>query len=60
LRIEGELECVERVRFWCNFSVYRNRDEKELVRCRQSLALVKMPEGKPKRLPKEWFENWGK
>ncbi len=59
LRIEGSLSKVEKVRFWCEFKVIRQSDEAVLVNCVQSLALVKMPEGKPQRLPKEWKEQWG-
>ena len=58
LRIEGKLSSVERVKFWCEFTVYRQGDEAVLATCKQSLALVKMPAGKPLRLPKEWIENW--
>jgi len=59
MRIEGELKEVEKVRFWCEFHIYRECDETLLVTCRQSLALVKMPQGKPQRLPKEWISQWG-
>lgn len=52
--IEGRVTDIERVRFWCEFLVKRASDEALLVKCRQSLALVKMPEAKPQRLPKEW------
>ncbi|MGE9268050.1 MAG: acyl-CoA thioesterase [Verrucomicrobiales bacterium] len=56
LLIEGRLAEVERARFWCEFVVRRKDDGTELVTCRQSLALVRMPEGRPLRLPKEWGE----
>lgn len=56
LRIEGELDLVERVRFWCKFKVFRQGDEQLLVECRQSLAVVKMPEGKPQRLS-SWLQE---
>ena len=58
LRIEGKLAEVEKVRFWCEFKVFRQGDESILVEARQSLALVKMPQGRPQRLPKEWLEHW--
>jgi len=54
LRIEGELESFGRARFWCRFGVYRQADGKLLVRARQQLALVRMPEGRPCRLPADW------
>jgi acyl-CoA thioester hydrolase len=54
LIIHGKLETVERVRFWCAFEVRRAEDNALLITCRQSLALVQMPEGKPLRLPEDW------
>jgi acyl-CoA thioesterase FadM len=53
LTIRGHLEKLERVRFWVAFTVERV-DGLQLITCRQSLALVQMPQGKPLRLPKEW------
>lgn len=52
--IHGRLESVERVRFWCAFEVRRAEDQALLITCRQSLALVQMPEGRPARLPEDW------
>jgi YbgC/YbaW family acyl-CoA thioester hydrolase len=57
LVIEGEIERFERARFWCRFQVSRPADDTLLVTCRQSLALVQMPEGRPVRLPDEWLKN---
>ncbi len=54
LVIDGWLERVQRIRFWCAFTVTRPADGALLVRCRQMLALVQMPAGKPVRLPDEW------
>ena len=54
LVIHGKLESVERVRFWCAFEMRRAEDNALLITCRQSLALVQMPEGKPSRLPEDW------
>ncbi len=54
LIIHGKLESVERVRFWCSFEMRRAEDNALLITCRQSLALVQMPEGKPSRLPEDW------
>ncbi len=58
VEVRGRLERVERVRFWCGFEVVRRGDGALLVECRQALALVKMPEGKPLRLPGEMRERW--
>ncbi len=58
LLIHGRLERVERVRFWCAFEVRRAEDNALLITCRQSLALVQMPEGRPCRLPEDWKEKY--
>ena len=60
LIISGQLEELERVRFWCRFIMTREGDNTPLITCRQSLAMVKMPEGKPQRIPCEWHTQWGK
>jgi YbgC/YbaW family acyl-CoA thioester hydrolase len=54
LVIEGWLDRVERVRFWCGFQVTRPADNVLIARCRQMLALIEMPEGKLLRLPEHW------
>ena len=54
LRIEGWLDRFERVRFWCAFQIRRCGDEALIVECRQTLAIVQMPEAKLLRLPEEW------
>src|SRR4026208_963936 len=54
LVIEGRLDRVERVRFWCAFQITRPADNVLIVQCRQMLALIEMPEGKLLRLPEQW------
>ncbi len=54
LRIEGWLDRLERVRFWCAFRVTRPADGALIAECRQMLALIQMPEAKLLRLPDEW------
>lgn len=54
LLIRGRMDRLERARFWCEFEVMRPADGSRMVTCRQSLALIKMPEGKPLRLPEDW------
>jgi YbgC/YbaW family acyl-CoA thioester hydrolase len=54
LAVDGWLERVERMRFWCAFNVTRPADGALIVRCRQMLALVQMPAGRPIRLPADW------
>ena len=58
LQIKGRLDSIEGVRFWCVFEIYAEGIEKPLIFCRQSLAMVQMPEGKPQRLPKDWKKKW--
>ncbi len=59
LKIRGMLEDISRAKFSCGFTVVREADETPLITCRQVLALVQMPQGKPARLPAEWAERWG-
>lgn len=56
LVIEGRLDRVERVRFWCAFQITRPKDNALIAQCRQMLALIEMPEGKLLRLPDHWEE----
>ncbi len=58
LQIDGWLERIERIRFWCGFTVTRPSDGALLVTCRQMLALVQMPAGRPVRLPDEFQERF--
>lgn len=54
LLIEGWLDRLERVRFWCAFRVSRPADDVLIATCRQTLAIVEMPSAKLLRLPDEW------
>ena len=54
LVVEGWLDRVERVRFWCAFQIKRPADGALITECRQMLALMQMPGGKLLRLPDEW------
>ena len=54
LLVEGWLDQLERVRFWCAFRIVRPQDEALIAECRQMLALVEMPAAKLLRLPEEW------
>lgn len=58
LIIQGKLERLERARFWVAFEVRREGEETLLITCRQSLALVQMPQGRPMRLPEDWAEKY--
>ena len=54
LVIEGWLDRLERVRFWCAFKIIRPADEALIAECRQVLALIQMPEAKLLRVPDDW------
>jgi YbgC/YbaW family acyl-CoA thioester hydrolase len=59
LVVEGWLDHLERVRFWCGFQILRPRDGALIAQCRQMLAMVEMPEGKVIRLPDDWDKYRG-
>jgi YbgC/YbaW family acyl-CoA thioester hydrolase len=54
LRVEGWLEEIARVRFWCAFRIVRPVDGALIAECRQTLALVQMPAAKILPLPESW------
>lgn len=54
LVIEGWLDEVARVRFWCAFRIVRPDDGALIAECRQALALVQMPGAKVLSLPASW------
>jgi YbgC/YbaW family acyl-CoA thioester hydrolase len=54
LVVDGWLDRLERVRFWCAFRIVRPADETLIAECRQMLAIIQMPEAKLLRVPDEW------
>jgi acyl-CoA thioester hydrolase len=54
LIVEGWLDQIARVRFWCAFRIVRPQDDALIAECRQMLALIEMPAAKLLRLPGEW------
>jgi YbgC/YbaW family acyl-CoA thioester hydrolase len=54
LVVEGWLDRVERVRFWCAFRIIRLSDDALIATCRQTLAIIEMPSAKLLRLPEHW------
>src|SRR2546423_10108926 len=54
LVIEGRLDRLERVRFWCAFKIIRPTDETLIAECRQMLAIIQMPDAKLLRVPDDW------
>lgn len=56
LETRGWFDGCKGVRFWCAFEMTRPEDEMVLITCRQQLALVQMPGGRPLRLPEGFGE----
>jgi len=54
LTVEGWLDRLERVRFWCGFKIVRPVDDTLIAECRQMLAIIQMPEAKLLRVPDDW------
>ena len=54
LEIEGWLDQLQRVRFWCAFRITRPKDGATIAECRQMLALIQMPAAKLLALPQTW------
>ena len=54
LVVNGRLDSLGRMRFWCAFEIVRPADGALIVESRQTLALIQMPAGKPVRLPEDW------
>jgi len=54
LVIEGWLDRLERVRFWCAFRIVRPADETLIAESRQMLAIIQMPDAKLLRVPDDW------
>jgi YbgC/YbaW family acyl-CoA thioester hydrolase len=52
LTVEGWLDRLDRVRFWCAFRIVQS--DILIAECRQMLALVQMPSAKLLRLPESW------
>ena len=59
LIIDGRLDLVERVRFWCAFQITRADDQTVIADCRQMLALIETPVGNLLRLPDHWEKYRG-
>jgi YbgC/YbaW family acyl-CoA thioester hydrolase len=54
LTIEGWLDRLERVRFWCAFKIVRPSDQTLIAECRQMLAVIQMPGATLLRVPEDW------
>ena len=51
ISVNGRITDASGARFWVDFEIVRPADNCLLITCRQALALVRMPEGRPVRLP---------
>ena len=54
LAVEGWLDRLERVRFWCAFKIVRPLDDTLIAECRQMLAIIQMPDARLLRVPDDW------
>lgn len=54
----GHLESIERVRFWMSFDIVSEDRSTTYVTCRQSLALLRMSDSRPQRLPDDWVQRF--
>jgi YbgC/YbaW family acyl-CoA thioester hydrolase len=58
LAVNGRITESTGVRFWVGFEIIRPSDNCLLVTCRQALALIRMPGGRPVRLPVGFPESF--
>lgn len=56
--VNGRLSEASGIRFWVDFEIVRPADATLLVQCRQALALVQMPAGRPLRLPEGFPDSF--
>jgi YbgC/YbaW family acyl-CoA thioester hydrolase len=54
LTVEGWLDRLERIRFWCGFKIVRPADDTLIAECRQMLAIIQMPDAQLLRVPDDW------
>ena len=54
LAVEGWLDRLERVRFWCAFKIVRPADDALIAECRQTLAIIQMPAARLLPVPDDW------
>ena len=59
LVVEAWLDQLARARFWCAFRIVRPADGALIAECRQTLALVQMPDAKVLPLPENWQQYRG-
>ena len=59
IETKGWVSAMEKASFWCDFEMRRTSEGALLVKAHQKLALVRMPAGRPTRIPAEWREKCG-
>jgi YbgC/YbaW family acyl-CoA thioester hydrolase len=58
ISVNGRITESSGARFWVDFEIVRPSDNCLLVTCRQALALIRMPGGRPVRLPAKFPESF--
>ena len=58
ISVNGRVIESSGARFWVGFEIIRPTDNSLLVTCRQALALIRMPGGRPVRLPAGFPESF--
>jgi YbgC/YbaW family acyl-CoA thioester hydrolase len=58
ISVNGRITESSGARFWVSFEIVRPSDGCLLVTCRQALALIRMPGGRPVRLPDGFPESF--
>ena len=54
LLVEGQLDALDRMRFWVSFDITRPADGAMIAQSRQMLCVIAMPRGRPVKLPEDW------
>ena len=57
VRVEAQIVKLQRVRFVCDFTLIRDRDDSELANCSQTVAFVALPEKRPIPVPEHWLNQ---
>ena len=58
LTVTAEIERLEKIRVHCRFEIVRKADETVIASVRQTLAMVQLPPGQPKKVPDSWLKRW--
>lgn len=58
LLIKARLAGFEKIRFFIEFEIIRQKDLQRLTFCKQTMVTVQLPSGRPKPVPQEWVEAY--